>query len=61
MKPEFQQEANWDLALTALPILEAPNFRAGSWRSKPRHLPVLRSARTFCGRRAGERRSASRA
>ena len=39
MKPEFQQEANWNLALTALPILEAPSFRAGSWRSEPGTFP----------------------
>ena len=39
MKPESQKEANWDLALTALPILEAPDFRAGSWCSKPDTFP----------------------
>ena len=39
MKPEFQQDANWNLALTALPILEAPSFRAGSWRSEPGTFP----------------------
>ena len=39
MKPEFQKEANWELALTALPILEAPDFRAGSWCSEPDTFP----------------------
>ena len=39
MKPEFQQEANWDPALTALPILEAPGFRVDSWRFEPATFP----------------------
>ena len=39
LKPESQKEANWDLALTALPILEAPDFQAGSWCSKPDTFP----------------------
>ena len=40
MKPEFQQEANWDPALTALPILEAPGFRVDSWRFEPATFPL---------------------
>ena len=39
MKPEFQQEANWDPALTALPILEAPGFRVDSWRFESATFP----------------------
>ena len=35
MKPEFQKEANWELALTALPILEAPDFRQARGAPNP--------------------------